>query len=87
MAYWDTFNHATHKAIFDSGRIEEAEAYRKSFLNKDENECCWEKEDCGECPKKDVLEDLNKQYTEKFGKKLVGKRAKDAEWIIKKLDQ
>ena len=35
----------------------------------------------------DNLEDLQKAYTEKFGKKLVGKWAKDTKWIKSKLNE
>lgn len=90
MSYWEVFNHATHKALFDSGRREEAEAYRLKFIkNKEKVEEVKKEESKEENALKsglpDNLDKLNEMYYKEYGRKLVGKYRKSAERIKSKL--
>lgn len=67
--------------MFDNWRIEEAEAYRQSFLNKQEQD--EEKQEVS----KEEIKRLNEKYEKLYKIKLRWKYAKDAEWIRWKIGE
>lgn len=86
MTFLDRFDHTIHATLFKAWKIKEAEEYRKRFIasGKVEDKKVEVVEKIDEEEIKEIVE-LNKQYTEKFWKKLFGRLYKNKEWIKWKL--